>query len=365
MVKRLVLIYLGRKGAGPVYAFEMARALSLRCQLLCIISKDVSNRIEWLKLSEQSEMVSLYEIKTYNSISEFVWRSLFVWQYFKVVRCIDDFAPDIVYSPMGHFWEKFIIPYVHCRQRISTIHDVVLHRGEDSWVHRFSRFLFSYRVEKYVILSDIFKEEMFRRGIKKENVVVIPHAVFNQYNKKKILDVRTYYRLLFFGRIIKYKGLDILLQSMQSIIRKYPNVKLSIVGSGDVDGYGDLIQNCGANIEAHIGWVDDSDIEAYFSNVDFVVLPYIQASQSGVVSLAYSFGKPVIATRVGGLPAQVVENGTGMLISPGNVDELVDAIDFLLSNEEELIRMKNCSWEYASNHTWDTSAKILLSIFEK
>ena len=101
MVKRLVLIYLGRKGAGPVYAFEMARALSLRCQLLCIISKDVSNRIEWLKLSEQSEMVSLYEIKTYNSISEFVWRSLFVWQYFKVVRCIDDFAPDIVYSPMG------------------------------------------------------------------------------------------------------------------------------------------------------------------------------------------------------------------------------------------------------------------------
>lgn len=363
-MKKVVLIYLGRRGAGPVYAFEMAKALSTRCNLLCVISRNISNREQWRELSKYSDEVSLYEIKTYNSLMEFVYRSFFIWQYVKVVRYIDNFSPDMIYSPMGHFWEKFIFPYVRCHKRIQTIHDVILHKGEDSCVHKFCNFLFSYRTEKYVILSEIFKEILLSKGIDKRNIIVIPHAVFKQDNRKE-LDTRTYHKFLFFGRIIKYKGLEVLLQSMQRIVDIYPDAILSIVGNGDIRDYECLMKKCELNLETHIGWIDDSDIEYYFADVDFVVLPYIQASQSGVISLAYSFGKPVIATRVGGLPAQVIENRTGILISPNNVEELTAAISDLLKNEKQLKYMKEQCWMYALEHTWETSASILLSAFDR
>lgn len=154
-MEKVVLIYLGRRGAGPMYALEMARALSKRFQLLCFISESVENYQLWQEEGDNANL-SVEFISTYHTLGGFILNSLYFIRYIKVVNKINAFAPDIVYSPMGHFWEKFIFPFLSCKCRVQTVHDVVLHRGEDSFKLKLVRWLFSYRSEKYVVLSSAF-----------------------------------------------------------------------------------------------------------------------------------------------------------------------------------------------------------------
>lgn len=290
----------------------------------------------------------------------FLTKSCNIFSYIHIVKVINKFHPDAIYSPMGHFWEKFIIPYCKCKMTIKTIHDVVLHHGEDSLKYKVIRWLFSYKAQKYVILSSTFIPELNRRGISTSNIIVIPHAVFKGYNDNmNERDFKQYNRFLFFGRIIKYKGIDVLLEALPKVIQKIPNVKLVIAGNGILQNE-ELINSYKENIELHIKWIADNQVKEYFKDIDFVVLPYTHASQSGVIPLSYSFGKPVIATRVGGIPEQVENGKTGILIEPNNIEELANSVSDLLSNKSLLKTMKDNCYDYASQNTWDYSAKILL-----
>lgn len=361
---KIVLVYLGRKGAGPEYAFEMAKALSSKANVLCVISSYISNRNNWLSLANENSSVEIKELKTYNSIAGFIVRSFDFWAYANVICAINNFAPDMIYSPMGHFWEKFIVPFCKCKYTIKTIHDVVLHKGEDSYIHKFLNSLFSYKTYKYVILSDIFKVDLEKKGIDEKNIIVIPHAVFKEYaSVEQQRDYTQYNRFLFFGRIIKYKGIEVLLSSMQIVLKKCPNARLVIAGNGDVTPYKDLMNKYMDNLELHLGWIADSRVADFFKDIDFVVLPYTHASQSGVIPLSYAFGKPVIATKIGGIPEQVEDGDTGILVSPNDEVELGNVIGHLLSNPETLVKMKSNCYDYALHNTWDTSAQKLIDAY--
>lgn len=364
---RVVLLYLGRKGAGPEYAFEMAKALSHKAEIMCVLSAYVSNKHSWLSWANNEKYVKIKEVKTYNSTTEFIFKSFNFLTYLDVVRAINHFAPDMIYSPMTHPWEKFIIPYCKCKLTVQTIHDVILHKGEDTLKYKLKRLLLSYRSTKNVILSNSLKSHLVSRGIEESSILIIPHAVFKGYSlSQNIIEDYTFYnRFLFFGRIIKYKGIEVLLEAMNQIAQRIPSTKLLIVGSGDMTPYQNIIQACANSLEMHIGWIEDNQVENYFKRIDFVVLPYIHGSQSGVIPLAYAFGKPIIATRVGGIPEQVEEGKTGILIQPGNVTELENEICGLLTDSIRLNKMKKNCYVYAANNTWDSSAKILIDCIKK
>jgi len=137
--------------------------------------------------------------------------------------------------------------------------------------------------------------------------------------------------LLFFGFVREYKGIKHLLSAMPKIVKALPDCKLLIVGDildSEKDNYAQRIENtgCKENIVLVSDYVSDCEVENYFSASDLVVLPYESATQSGIVQIAYGFGKPVIATDVGGLP-EVVRNGeTGYIVPPFEHKELADAI---------------------------------------
>ena len=79
--------------------------------------------------------------------------------------------------------------------------------------------------------------------------------------------------------------------------------------------------------------------EKYFAECSVVVLPYTDASSSGVIPVAYAFEKPVVATNVGGLP-EMVENGeTGYLVPPRNPQAIADAVISLIENRDQRRRM--------------------------
>lgn len=126
--------------------------------------------------------------------------------------------------------------------------------------------------------------------------------------------------ILFFGFIRAYKGLDLLLQAMSDERIRSAEIKLLLAGEyyEDAKPYTELIRKLGIekNLYIHTSFIPDSEVRYYLSAADLVVQPYKHATQSGVTPLAYHFEKPMVVTNVGGLPALVPHEKSGLVAEP-------------------------------------------------
>jgi glycosyltransferase involved in cell wall biosynthesis len=146
--------------------------------------------------------------------------------------------------------------------------------------------------------------------------------------------------ILFFGRITFYKGLDYLVQAQPIITDQVPHARIIVAGRGEeeLDRCRSMIQD-DTRFEIHDGFVPNDMMAELFQRASVVVLPYRSASTSGVLMMAYVFGKPVVATRVGSLPEYVDDGVTGLLVPPGNTAQLAEAVVRLLSDDALRHRM--------------------------
>jgi glycosyltransferase involved in cell wall biosynthesis len=145
-------------------------------------------------------------------------------------------------------------------------------------------------------------------------------------------------RLLFFGRIRAYKGLDLLRDAFRELRSVRSDLTLRVVGEGDVEACAPGISSTpGVTVENR--WVAEREIPSLLASADAVILPYKEASQSGIAPQALAMGIPVIATPVGGLPEQVRAGHGGILARGVTSRALTDAMALLL-NPEELIRLQ-------------------------
>ena len=135
--------------------------------------------------------------------------------------------------------------------------------------------------------------------------------------------------LLFFGFVREYKGLKYLLEAVPKVLSKVP-VTLLVVGEfwKDKDYYIDLVDKL--RIKKNVIFVDEyvpnEEVGKYFSAADLVVQPYISATGSGIIQIAFGFHKPVVATQVGCLPEVVKDGETGYLVSPESSSDIATAI---------------------------------------
>ena len=174
--------------------------------------------------------------------------------------------------------------------------------------------------------------------------------------------------LLFFGFIRDYKGLRHIISAMPEIVKYDPNIELWIVGEfrSDKDSYLEQIKKSGvsANIKIVDGYIPDSGIEKYFAAADIVVLPYESATQSGIVQIAYGFEKPVIATKVGGLPEVVLDGKTGYIVPPKDHHALAEAVCRFFREDKAEEFTENVRKE-AYKYSWDRMNEVVQRLTEK
>lgn len=174
--------------------------------------------------------------------------------------------------------------------------------------------------------------------------------------------------LLFFGFVREYKGLRHIIRAMPEITAYDSNIELMIVGEfgSDKESYLELIKECDAEKSIRIvdGYIPDKEIEKYFAASDIVVLPYESATQSGIVQIAYSFEKPVIATRVGGLPDVVTDSVTGYVTEPCNPHELAEAVIKYFKEGRSGEFSENVRKE-AYKYSWDRMNETVAELIEK
>lgn len=362
--KKISLLFLGSTGAGPVYSLEMARALARlgTCELQIVISKKISNLKEWIAQFQDSN-VKMDVVETYGHYKlDFILSILKFWRVKKIIRDILSFKPDCLYVPFLLSWDFLLYPKLYKRTRIiATLHDPHLHDKIRNpflnWISHKNRLAYKY-VQDVIILNN--RDISFVRDNFCENVHVIPHASFSYYTQNSKDNTYLKYTIGFIGRIEPYKGLDILVDAFLRLDEKY---HLLIAGSGKIDNetYKKISSN--GRIELYNRYIEDNEFTSLLNKVDFVVLPYKRASQSGVIPLAFAHGKPVVATNVGALQEQVPE-GAGIVVDV-NVESLVEAISSLYTNPQCIFDYGRRAKIYAETElSWDHSARLLLDIVQ-
>ena len=187
------------------------------------------------------------------------------------------------------------------------------------------------------------------------------NARLSQQEAKRELNVSGKKVLLFFGFVRPYKGVEYIVRAMPEILREV-KAHLLIVGEfwSPESDYRTLIDQLGLSHAVSIvnAYVPNEEVALYFTAADLVVLPYLEATQSAVVPMAYWFERPVITTRVGGL-AEVVKDGeTGFLVPPADSEALAAAIVRFFGNRLEECFAANIRNE-RQRFSWDRLVDLI------
>lgn len=362
---RIAFFYLGQQGGGVAWdALETAIGLSHYSEVLCLVSSVSDNFGYWIEESKKNDKLDVIGIKTSKKYAEAIPLMLNFPKNKKIVSHINMFKPDVVYSYMGHPMERVFIPYIKCGIKAKGVHDVKTHEGDGSVMLSLISKVLDYKNTHFVVYSDFSSRELEKTGIPKNKILTTFLGCSSKLVKDRELDLTFYNKILFFGRLIKYKGIDVLLDSLGDVFNKKPDCKLVIAGRGNISEYETLIATYKDHLEIHNEWIADDELPLYFQGVDFLVAPYTDATQSGVVPLSNSFGKPVVASNSGGLPEQVKDEVTGMVIPKGDPDALAEAIIKMLDNKERLSKMKEQAFNYSLELTLEAAANKLYLQFK-
>jgi glycosyltransferase involved in cell wall biosynthesis len=177
----------------------------------------------------------------------------------------------------------------------------------------------------------------------------------NAAKRQLKLDEKTNY-ILFFGFIRDYKGLDLLLHAMADKRLRNANLKLIVAGEFYTDEkvYRDIIAEHQLidQLVMATDFIPDTHVGKYFSACDMVVQPYKTATQSGVTQIAYHFEKPMLVTKVGGLPEIVPHLKTGYVVEVDS-KSIADAIVDFYAQQREASFVQHCK-EEKKKYQWET-----------
>jgi D-inositol-3-phosphate glycosyltransferase len=293
-----------------------------------------------------------------NSINPFNW--------LQVGRQIRKLRPDLL---IAKFWLPFMGPCLGTILRrgkskktkvVSVIDNIIPHekRPGDFILAKY----FVKAVDAFVVMSRSVEKDM-QQFTDQQPVRYIPHPIYDNYGAitPKMVALQhlgldpTFSYLLFFGFIRDYKGLDLLLEAMaDDRIRALP-LKLMVAGEyyANEEKYLKLIQELDIDdqLELRTDFIPNSEVRYYFGAADLVVQPYKSATQSGISQLAYHFEKPMVVTKVGGLP-EIVEDGVAGYVVEVDKNKIVEAILDFYQHKKEKKLMEGVR-EAKSRFSWD------------
>ena len=201
-----------------------------------------------------------------------------------------------------------------------------------------------------------------------------PHPLYDHYGAtiskaqaRQQLGLEEGYRyVLFFGFIRDYKGLDLLLQAMADSRMEKQNVKLIVAGEfyGDSKPYMDQIEQLGIGqrLLLYTDFIPDHEVNRYFCAADLVAQPYKSATQSGVTQIAFHFERPMLVTRVGGLPEIVPHEKVGFVVEPA-APPIADGIVRFFQEDWQL-RLTDGVREEKKKYAWGNMTQAILQVAE-
>lgn len=271
----------------------------------------------------------------------------------------------------------FLKPLAQKIPVVLTVHDITPHY--ERFVSRDSFMRKNLQIpHRLIVHYENGKKQLIEHwGIDGDKIDVITHGIIPPQNQLSMKEARKKLSLpadrkilLFFGSIRPNKGLDVLLKSMQEVVRYNPEVLLLIAGAlprgMSFQLYTDIIENLNLskNVKTSIEFIPEEDVDSYFSASDLIVLPYINfESQSGVLLRAYAHKKPVAASGIGAMQHSVCSDKIGEVAQPGDEKSLASAINKVLINPE--IYKSRYNPELEKKYNWVHIGKLTVQCYAK
>lgn len=295
--------------------------------------------------------------------------------YFSASNKLKESQPDVF---IANFWMSFFGVFLgffakrlpDSTKKIAIIHNLIPHepRFFDKWLIRY----FLNRYDAFVVMSDAVREDL--QQFKPEaKFIQMNHPWYDHFGGKMDVSVArekigissTKKTLLFFGLIRDYKGLDLLLDAFNSLDGSY---QLLIVGEvySKLDLYQSKIDQSPNKERIHFlnKYIQDSEVNLYFSAADLCVLPYRTATQSGITATSFHFDVPILATNVGGFKSQIEEPGTGIVVDNPDAILIQKGIEKYFNENLKNQFVKAIHVEKSKN-TWEMYAGKLISFCQE
>lgn len=298
--------------------------------------------------------------------------------YSRTCKAIRSWKPDLIIMSYWMSWFAPPLGYIarrlkkkHCRV-VSILHNVIPHepRFFDKPLTRY----FLKACSGHVALCEEVAGDLAGLAAKAKKIVLF-HPVYSHFGEKlpreeaeRKLGLRPGMKnLLFFGLIRKYKGLDILLNTLPLLEDRY---QLIVAGEpyGSFQPYQDIIDRSPAKdrIKLFTRYIKDSEVKDFFSAADLAVLPYRSATQSGISAVSFHFEVPMVVTDVGGLREAVGDSGTGLVAEIPEPRCIAEKIEDYFSNTNLQVLCSNAikaekkrlSWESFAHHLLDFAADL-------
>ncbi|MGE5710315.1 MAG: glycosyltransferase family 4 protein [Nitrospira sp.] len=378
-------------GRDHPYAFGMATALMAKGLSLDIIGADDLDSPQWHEKPHVRFLNMRGDISEEASFPRKVSRVLIY--YIRLLRYALTTNATIFHILWNNKFETFdrvpLMLYYKLlgKRTLLTVHNVNT-RERDSRDSSFNRLTLKiqYRlVDHLFVHTERMKRELSEQfNVTSSKISVIPFGINNAVPQTALSPEEARQRLgipvedraiLFFGNIAPYKGLEYLVEAFLLIMAGGGGYRLIIAGNPkNCESYWSAVRDSLNNhpnrdrILLKIEFVPEAETELYFKAADVVVLPYRHIFQSGVLSLSYSFGLPVIASDVGALRDDIIEGKTGFVCRPEDSVDLARVIQQYFESDlyRQLAGRRQEIRDYARRrYSWDVVGQMTVAVYAK
>jgi glycosyltransferase involved in cell wall biosynthesis len=284
------------------------------------------------------------------------------WKYVK------QFRPDIMHFETISLRAIGMLFFLRAFKKVCiSIHDPVAHSGEETWKMSLPRkFFFNAPVKRHYLFYSRFAKKQFEdyyTSIREPKMVLrlSPYS-FLQHLVKEEREEKKY--ILFFGRLSPYKGVDNLLKAMPAVFKEFPNERLIIAGKR-YHGFvidEQMVNAYSNNITVIDRHIPNEELADLIQGAKFIVCPYKDATQSGVLMTAFGLKTPVIATNVGSFPEFIEDDVNGLLVPSDSPEKLAERICYALRNDHYKALAENIS-NNDVDAMWSRNADLLLHTY--
>lgn len=379
-------------GDDKPYVFGLVRVLVQNSIRLEVVGGDGLDFPEWRGVHGLRFLNLRAKLNSSASPLIKLWRILA--SYARLLRYTSSAGPRILHIIWNNKFEYLdrtaIMVYYKIVLRkfvVLTAHNVNKAKRDhvDTYLNRLTLKV-QYKLCDWIFVhTEEMKQELVNEfGVSGSRITVIPFGINNSIPNTGLTSVEARSKLgiekeekviLFFGRIVPYKGLEYLATAFQDVLPNDGYYRLIIAGRPEKDcvQYFDAIRERldlgGANkkVTLRIEYVPDAETEVFFKAADVLVLPYRNIYQSGVLFIAYNYGLPVIASDVGGLRSEIVEGQTGYVCKPEDPSDLGRAIEVYFASElfRNLGDHRKRIQKYAhSRYSWEVVGDMTVKAYQ-
>ncbi len=241
-----------------------------------------------------------------------------IYNAYLVGKYLKRFNIDIIHFDTISLRSIGLYSYLKKIKMIIALHDPVPHAGEYNWREDIPGMLYYNKTKAFIFYSNyssIQFKEYFQKIKNPSYIIRLQYYSFIK-NIKNFTKEKSY--LLFFGRLSYYKGIDILLDAIPIVLKSYPNEQFKLIGE-PVFNYKinkDIIAKYKNNIHLEERHIKIEELAGLIKNSKFIICPYREATQSGVVMTSFAAGKSIVAMNVGSFSEYINNNYNGLLSEP-------------------------------------------------